>query len=134
MLSLLRRRGNGVQKIAEKTHHLRPDASVDDPLQVSSVLINYTLWPSNLFSAFSCFPRFSWFKFFRIQVRVQGLEIAPSGVFYKKAVLKHFAIFTGKHLCWSLFLINFINKDTPIQVFSCEYYEIIKYNYLKNFC
>ena len=23
-------------------------------------------------------------------------------VFYKKAVLKNFAIFTGKHLCWSL--------------------------------
>ena len=28
-----------------------------------------------------------------------------------KAVLKHFAIFTGKHLCWSLFLIKFIKKN-----------------------
>ena len=28
-------------------------------------------------------------------------------VFYK-AALKHFAIFTGKHLCWSIFLIKFI--------------------------
>ena len=27
-------------------------------------------------------------------------------VFCNKGVLKHFAIFTGKHLCWSLFLIN----------------------------
>ena len=27
--------------------------------------------------------------------------------FYKKIVLKHFTIFTGKHLCWSLFLMNF---------------------------
>ena len=27
-------------------------------------------------------------------------------VFYKKAGLKHFAIFTGKHLYWSLFLIQ----------------------------
>ena len=27
-------------------------------------------------------------------------------VFYKKAVIKNFAIFTGKHLCWSLFLIK----------------------------
>ena len=26
----------------------------------------------------------------------------------KKVVLKNFAIFTGKHLCWSLFLIKFI--------------------------
>ena len=28
----------------------------------------------------------------------------PSEMFYKKAVLKNFAIFTGKHLWWSLFL------------------------------
>ena len=27
----------------------------------------------------------------------------PPEVFYKKAVLKCFAIFTGKHLCWTLF-------------------------------
>ena len=27
----------------------------------------------------------------------------PPKVFYKKAVLKHFQKFTGKHLCWSLF-------------------------------
>ena len=27
-------------------------------------------------------------------------------VFYKKRFLKNFAIFTGKHLCWSLFLIK----------------------------
>ena len=30
----------------------------------------------------------------------------PLGVFYKKAVLKNFAMFTEKHLCWSLFLIK----------------------------
>ena len=30
----------------------------------------------------------------------------PSEMFYKKAVLRNFAIFTGKHLCWSLFLIK----------------------------
>ena len=27
--------------------------------------------------------------------------------FYKKAVLKNFATFTGKYLCWRLFLIKF---------------------------
>ena len=27
-------------------------------------------------------------------------------VFFKKTVLKNFAIFTGKHLCWSLFIIK----------------------------
>ena len=30
----------------------------------------------------------------------------PPEVFYKKGVHKNFAIFTGKHLCWSLFLIK----------------------------
>ena len=30
----------------------------------------------------------------------------PPEVFYKKDVLKSFAIFSGKHLCWSLFLIK----------------------------
>ena len=40
-------------------------------------------------------------------------------VFYKKAVLKDFAIFTGKHLCRSIFLIK-------RQVFSCEYWDNFK--------
>ena len=30
----------------------------------------------------------------------------PPEVFYKKAALKNFKLFTGKHLCWSLFLIT----------------------------
>ena len=36
-----------------------------------------------------------------VSIRKQPLE-----VFYQKAVLNNFAIFTGKHLCWSLFLIK----------------------------
>ena len=31
----------------------------------------------------------------------------PPEMFYKKVVLKNFAIFAGKHLCWNLFLIKF---------------------------
>ena len=34
------------------------------------------------------------------------LQKQPPEVFYKKAVLKNFAIFRVKHLCWSLFLIS----------------------------
>ena len=49
-----------------------------------------------------------------------------SKLFFKTGVLKHFAIFTGKHLCWSLFIIN----ETPTHVFSCEYYEIFKSSFL----
>ena len=38
-------------------------------------------------------------------------------------------IFTGKHLCWSLFLIKL--QETPTQVFSCEYCKIFKNNVLE---
>ena len=54
-------------------------------------------------------------------------------VFCKKGVLKNFAKFTGKHLCQSLFFnkvaggaCNFIEKETLVQVFSCEFCEISK--------
>ena len=33
-----------------------------------SVLINYILWPYNLFSVSSCFPHFSWSRFFRVKI------------------------------------------------------------------
>ena len=36
-----------------------------------------------------------------VQIQKQTPEL-----FYKKAVLKNFAIFTGRHLCYSLFLIK----------------------------
>ena len=51
----------------------------------------------------------------------------------EKAVLRNFSIFSGKHLCWSLFLIqacNFIKRDSN-KVFSCEYCEIFKNTYSK---
>ena len=34
----------------------------------------------------------------------------PTQCFMKKTFLKNFAIFTGTHLCWSLFLIKLIKK------------------------
>ena len=33
-------------------------------------------------------------------------DIIPPEAFYKKNVLKNFANFRGKHMCWSLFLIR----------------------------
>ena len=53
-------------------------------------------------------------------------------VFCKKGVLGNFTIFTGKHLCQSLFLNkdnNFIKKETLAQVLSCEFYEFSKYTF-----
>ena len=53
----------------------------------------------------------------------------------KKAVLKNFAIFTGKHLCQSLFFNKVAGlKETPIQVFPHEYCEILRISILKNIC
>ena len=44
----------------------------------------------------------------------------PPEMFHKKAYFKTFAIFTGKHLCWSFFSLLF-----------CEYCEIFKTPFLK---
>ena len=38
-------------------------------------------------------------------------------MFYIKSYIKHFAIFTGKHLFWSLFLIKFIKKKLQHRCF-----------------
>ena len=52
-------------------------------------------------------------------------------MFYKKAVLKSFKKFTGKHTCKSLFLSSdnptsykFKIKTSPVQAFSCEFFQI----------
>ena len=58
----------------------------------------------------------------------------------KKVLLKIFAIFTKKHLCWSLFLIKLqawrpaTLFKTPTQVVFCEYCEILRTPILKNIC
>ena len=44
----------------------------------------------------------------------------------KKGALVNFTKFTGKHLCQSLFFNKV--KETPAQVFSCEFGEISKNN------
>ena len=35
---------------------------------------------------------------------VEVSEAASGGLLEEKAIFKNFAIFTGKHLCWSFFL------------------------------
>ena len=52
----------------------------------------------------------------------------PEG-FCKRGVLKHFAKFTGKHLCqstWACRPATLFKKMTLVQVFSCEFCEISK--------
>ena len=51
------------------------------------------------------------------------MQRQPQEKFCKKAIHKYLAIFTGKHLCWSLFLIQNIAKyfRAPIRKDICEW-------------
>ena len=59
------------------------------------------------------------------------LQKQPPEVFYKKAVIKNFAVLTGKQLCWSLFLVKLqasrlatlLKRETPKHVFFCEIFK-----------
>ena len=78
-------------------------------------------------------------KFFNVIVKYLCFQKQPLEVFYKKAVLKKLAIFTGKHLHWSIFLIKLqalqlYCKEIPTQLFSCEYCEIFKKTYFEEYC
>ena len=55
----------------------------------------------------------------------------PTEVFYKKAVLKYFAIFTGKHLCWSL---KFIKMRLQHRCFPVNIAKFLRAPILKNIC
>ena len=60
-------------------------------------------------------------------------------VFYKKAVLTNIAIFKGKHLCMSLFLIKLkafrpatlLKRDSNTGLFSCGYCQNFKNTYFE---
>ena len=66
---------------------------------------------------------------------------SSSQVVHKKAVLKDFANFTGAYgyrspflsSCWNT-ACNFIENDSPIQVFCCEFYEISQNSFTQNNC
>ena len=71
------------------------------------------------------------------------MEYSHSGIYrssclqvvFKIDVLKNFTIFTEKQLCQSLFLIKLqiyqiYQRETPTQVFSCEYCKILRTAFL----
>ena len=76
---------------------------------------------------------------YRVKVRN-----SRSQVFFRIGVLKNFAIFTGRHLCWSLFLMksqafrpaSLLNRDFNIGVFlwilpeQCVFYEMKLFSHL----
>ena len=75
------------------------------------------------------------FYFLKILCSIQK---QPSEVLCKKKCSKKFANFTGKHLCWSLFLIKLqtlrpatLLKAVLTQVLSCEIYKIFNKTYFE---
>ena len=70
----------------------------------------------------------------RINYKVHAMcRCSCSQPFFKIGVLKNFAIFKEKHLCWSLFVIKLqawrpapLLKRASNKVFSCEYCENFK--------
>ena len=60
----------------------------------SFVVIKYLFWNELTFSFLWC------------NNDERFIRSSRSQMFWKRRVLKYFAIFTGKHLCWSLFLIK----------------------------
>ena len=70
----------------------------------------------------------------RVNIQKQPLE-----VFYKKGVHTNFAIFTGRHLCWSLFLkkLHFWNFIKTRLQHKCSSVNLVKFlgtPILKNTC
>ena len=45
------------------------------------------------------------------------MQKQPPEVFYKAALLKDFVTFTGKYMCWSLFLIQNIARFLRASIF-----------------
>ena len=51
----------------------------------------------------------------KVYERLEELQLQPLEMIYKKAVLKNFAMFTGKHLCWNLFLSKVASLKKRLQ-------------------
>ena len=49
---------------------------------------------------------FAWINVFKIVWLPFCFRSSRLQMFFKKAVLENFETFTGKHLCWSLFLVK----------------------------
>ena len=65
-------------------------------------------------------------SFVPFQCSCEGLSRSShSQMFFEIGVLENSAIFTGKHLCWSLFLIK-LTPETRAQVLYCKCCEIFK--------
>ena len=62
-----------------------------------------------------------------VAVYLEDLQKQPPQVFYKKAVLKNFALFTGKNLCWSLILLKTFRPTILLIRYRCFPVNISKF-------
>ena len=88
----------------------------------------YMIWPSAMIE-FNQKKRKMYF--FRSLSNIYDGQKQPPHVFYIKGVLKKFAIFTGKHLCWSLFLTilqacSFITKRLQHMCFLVKFAKFLR--------
>ena len=113
------------------------------------VLINFTKFTRKsicqsvflLFFVFSCeFCEISKDTFFteRVQATANAckkqIQKSHRRSSIKKAVLKNYTIFTGKHLCCSLFLINLIKKRLQHRYFPDNIVELFRTPIMKSIC
>ena len=67
-----------------------------------------------------------------VKVRIMGIKSSHWMCSMKKAIFKNFAIFTGKHLFWSLFLIKLHAWRKKTQVFRVDIVKFLRKPTLKN--
>ena len=72
------------------------------------------------------FKEFYYHKQFRKSIMNKRCSI-------QKAVLKHFAIFTRYHLCWSLSLIRFIKKKLQHRCFPVNFARFLRASFCRTF-
>ena len=73
-------------------------------------------------------------KTFSPKIFIQLNPFHKKRVFHKKAVIKSFTIFTGRHLCQSVFFCSFIKKRPQHNCFLLNIAKFLKAPILKNIC
>ena len=107
-------------------NYINRDSNTGVSCQICKNVLKYLFWKT---SANGCFSmsharigvkvkkiteRSSQYEFWKVVVKAKSSHRRCS---MKKAFLKNLAIFTEKHLCWSLFLIKFIKKRLQYRCF-----------------
>ena len=112
-------------KLCKKIHKFHKRHLIWSPFLKKTVSPQATVLKRTLPLAFSCeYTVFMWIFLFIFVFSFQKDKSSHCRCSLKKYVLKNFANFTGKHLCWSFFLIKWnhfytIIKSNPLGMLSC---------------